>query len=169
MTTATWKRVVLVLIGALVLPLGCKLDAGKKFTWSSTIDTEYDIGDGEDRQVGYWHFDDPFELTPGNVALKFNYRVNQAGSALAPDTLGLHFRVYDSTFSQMKFEYQIDTAGKMKQAGCCAYKLSFKGADDFPGWNISAGDNLTWSVLPKGGSLPTGTSLGINYVYTTRR
>jgi hypothetical protein len=34
--------------------------------------------------------------------------------------------------------------------------------------NVDAGDNLVWSVLPHGGTLPSGVALGINYVYTPR-
>ena len=148
--------------------IGCQFEPGKKVTWTSTIDTQFGIAAGEDRRIGYWHFDDAFELNPGAVSLKLNYRADQAAGPLTPSTLTWRLSVYDSTLKTVKFQYDLDTAGKMKQSGCCAYKVSFKGGDDFPGWNVAAGDNLVWSIAPQGGSLPSGVALGIRYAYTPR-
>ena len=152
-----------------VLTTSCQFESGKRVTWTSTIDTQFSITSGEDREIGHWHFDDPFEVNPGSVSLKLNYRANQAQGPLTASTLTWRLRVYDSTFSTMKFQYDLDTTGKMKQMGCCAYKVAFKGSDaSFPGWNMAASDNLVWSVVPLGGTLPSGVALGIRYAYVAR-
>lgn len=152
---------------AAMLAIGCRFEPGKKFSWSSTIETQFDIFAGEDRQIGYYHFNDPFELDSGKVSLKLGYRADQSQGPSTPTGLTWRLRLYDSTFTTMKFQYDLNAAGKMKQSGCCAYKVSFKGSDaGFTGWNVAAGDNLLWSVIPSGGTLPTGVSLGIRYSYT---
>ena len=163
-----WRTIVVAaIVGMLVL--GCKFEPGKRVTWTSTVDTQFSIGDGEDRPIGYWHFEDAFEVNPGSVALKLNYRADRTIAPSSPTGLTWRLSVYDPTFQTMKFQYDLDTTGKMKQSGCCNYKVSFKGSDGaFPGWNVDAGDNLVWSVLPHGGTLPSGVALGINYVYTPR-
>jgi hypothetical protein len=166
MGRTTWKRVAGVVVVALVVAFGCKFEPGKKVTWTSTIDTQFSIGDGEDRAIGYYHFNDAFEVNPGSVSLKLGYRANQTEGPSTPTNLTWRFSVYDSTFATMKFQYDLPVTGKMKQKGCCAYNVSFKGNADFPGWNVDAGDNLQWSVLPQGGFLPSGIALGIKYAYT---
>jgi hypothetical protein len=167
MRRTTWT---LAVVAVVTLGLGCELAPGKPFSWRSTINTQFPIGDGEDREIGYWHFADPFEFRPGAVSLKMSYRADQTQGPTSPDGLAFRFRVYDPSFTNVKFQYDLDTAGKMKQKGCCAYNVSFKGKDGaFPGWNVEGGDNLVWSVVPTGGTLPSGVGLGINYVYTVAR
>jgi hypothetical protein len=166
MGRTTWTWVAGVAAAVAMLGLGCKFEPGKKFSWTSTIDTQFSIPDGKDRQIGYYHFNDPFEVNPGSVSLKLGYRADQAAGPLTPSTLTWRLSLYDSTFTTMKFQYDLSTTGKMKQSGCCAYKVSFKGSDDFPGWNVAAGDNLLWSIVPQGGTLPSGVALGIKYTYT---
>lgn len=160
------RGTMLVAMAAALMGLGCEITPGKSFTWRSTINTQFNVGDGEDRELGYWHFADSFEFNPGRVSLKLGYRADQSQGPSTPSALTWRFRVYDPTFTNLKFTYDFDTVGKMKQRGCCSYAVSFKGRDDgFPGWNADAGDNLVWSVQPSGGMLPTGVGLSVNYVY----
>lgn len=163
-TTSAALAGFVVAIGA--FGFGCRFEPGKPFSWSSTIRTQFAIGDGEDRQIGYYHFNDPFELSSGDVSLRMNYKADQAAGPLTPSALTLRLSLYDSTFSTMRFQYDLRTEGKMKQAGCCAYKVSFKGKDDgFSAWNVAAGDNLVWSVAPEGGILPNDVAIALRYTY----
>jgi hypothetical protein len=154
-------------LAAAVVALGvaCRFTPGKPYSWRSSIDTEFDIDDGADRQVGLWQFQDPFELSSGKVALKFSYHIPKSDAGFVPNTFTWHLRLYDETLTTMKFQYDLSTTGKMKPGGG-GYKVSFKGKDSgFTGWNVSPHDNLVWSLEPQGGSLRSGTSLGIQYTY----
>ena len=95
-----------------LLAIGCQFEPGKKVTWTSTIDTQFGIAAGEDRRIGYSHFDDAFELNPGAVSLKLNHRADQAAGPLTPSTLTWRLSVYDSTLKTVKFQYDLDTAGR---------------------------------------------------------
>src|SRR5262249_29465884 len=161
---------VVVTVAALTIgAFACRFLPGKTMSWTSTIETEFPIDVGEDRELGYWHFNDDFQLSPGAVSLKLNYKATQAQGPTSPTGLTWRLRVFDPTFKTVKFQYDLDTTGKMKQQGCCAYRISFKGSDKgFAGWNATAGDSLSWSVVPQGGTLPSGVDLGIKYAYTPR-
>lgn len=160
----SWMMVVVV---GLLAAGACRFVPGKPLSWTSTIETQFPIETGEDREIGYWHFDDAFEINPGKVSLKLNYRADQAQGALSPTGITWRLRVFDPSFQTTKFQYDLNTTGKMKQLGCCAYRVSFKGSDPaFAGWNIAAGDSISWSIVPQGGTLPSGVDMGIKYVYT---
>ena len=84
MRRTMWMRVAAMVGVVLAAALGCQFEPGKKVSWTSTIDTQFSIGDGEDRQIGYYHFNDAFEVNPGAVSLKLGYRADVAREVTSP-------------------------------------------------------------------------------------
>ena len=147
----------------------CRFEPGKPFTWTSTVETEFQINAGEEHALGAWQVADPFELGPGTTSLKFKYRVPSSEMALIPPDLTWKLRVYDQTFSTMRFEYSLDLPGKMKPTGGgSAYNLTYQvKKQSFPGWNLNQYDNVVYLLQPSGGAITSGKQIFGQYVYVS--
>ena len=147
---------------------GCDLEAGKPFSWKSTINTEFDIPSGSRFAFGSYQFGSDFQIGSGSFTGKMQTVVPRAQVGTVPQRIGLSFQQYDSAMLNMKASYDLIAPLKMRPSGA-GYKLTYKFNDGtFPALSFAPFDVVQMNIQPIGGTIGTGWRVVGAYTLTPR-
>ena len=155
-----WCRLALVGIALGCAALGgCEFLAGDPLSWSSGIDLQFDIPDGQRHDFLQVVAPGPALFRPGSIFLQgANLEMNGAPQ---PKTLTVGLERHNLAFTESEF-YEIHVP--VKPNGRWKKKVN-----DFGGLTVNQNDIVEIYVRPEGGGLPTGAQINGRYVYTPRR
>ena len=158
MRTRTWLRPLGAALACAALAAGCEFSGRDPLSWSSGIDLQQDIADGQQYTFFQIQAPGPAHFGPGSISLQgANLKMN---GATQPKTLTLGFQRHDVAFTESEFfevHVPVRPNGRWK-----------KKVPGFTGLNVNDLDIVEFYVKPEGGALPTGARIDGRYVYTPR-
>ena len=157
MREVAWLRLAGVALGC-VLAGGCEFGNKDPLSWSSGIDLQHDIADGQKYTFLQVQAPGPAQFQAGSIFLQgANLHLNGAPQ---PKTLTLGLERHDVRFTESEF-YEVHVP--VKPNGRWKKKVT-----DFGGLTVNQLDIVEFYVKPEGGMLPTGARVDGRYVYTPR-
>jgi hypothetical protein len=157
MTGVSWLGLAGVLVCA-ALGGGCEFLDRDPLSWSSGIDLQFNIPDGQKYTFLQIQAPGPARFRPGTIFLQgANLKMNGAPQ---PKTLNLGLERHDPGLTESEFyEFHVPVRpnGRWK-----------KKVPNFGGLNVNTFDFVELYVRPEGAGLPTGARIDGRYVYTPR-